>query len=179
MALSPVFAKAGAASAAAGETADAPPPAASASTVRGPKSVPAGLVAMGRLAFAFRSGDEPDQGFAALARQRDLFDGVAVGVPWDLLQPAPDRLDTSVIDRALAEVARYNGAARKPLWIRLRVFASHRAPAWAKKLDGEPVEVRTPHHEQPLLLGRFWASNYRQAWRRLQEQLAARYDAHP
>src|SRR5436190_1954117 len=66
-ALSPVLAKADAVPAGARQIAEAPPPAASASTVHGPKPVPTGLVAMGRLAFAFRSGEEPDQGFAALA----------------------------------------------------------------------------------------------------------------
>jgi len=41
------------------------------------------------------------------------------------------------------------------------------------------VQVRAPNHEEPLLLGRFWQPGYRQAWRKLQQQLAARYDEHP
>jgi hypothetical protein len=143
------------------------------------KPVPVGLAAMGKLSFAYRSGDWPDQGFAGIGRLRDTFDGVAIGIPWDLLQPAPDKLDTAVIDQALAEVARYNAGARKPLWVRLRVFASQRAPDWAKKLGGDPVQVRAPNDDQPLRIGRFWEPAFRQAWRRLQDQLAARYDAHP
>jgi len=144
------------------------------------KPVPRGLVAMGRIGFAFRAGEPADNSLAALQRQQDAFDGVVISAAWDTLQPAPDKLDTRSIDDALAAVAAYNAKAAKPLWVRLRIFASHRAPAWASQLGGGPAEVRG--HQaggEPLRIGRFWHPAYRQAWRELMNTLAGRYDAHP
>lgn len=162
--------------------ASAPSAAAASSPVMqasGPKTVPTGLVVMGRLGFAFQSRIEADHRLDALARRIDLVDGVAIAVPWDLLQPEAGKLDTSALDRALAQVSRYNEAAKRPLWVRLRIFASHRAPTWVKQLSGGAVQVRTPHHDEALQIARFWTEPYRRAWRQLQTDLAQRYDANP
>lgn len=160
-------------------TAGAPPAAPEPPTSTPVKAVPHGLVAMGRIGFAFQAGEPADNSLAALQRQRDAFDGIVISAAWDDLQPAPDKLDTRSIDDALAAVARYNSTATKPLWVRLRIFASHRAPAWAKQLGGGAVEVRGPQGASlPLQIGRFWHPAYRQAWRQLMTTLAARYDLH-
>jgi hypothetical protein len=48
---------------------------------------------------------------------------------------------------------------------------------------GEPVNTLEPikavHKNKKRRVGRFWSPEYRQAWTRLQEQLAAKYDSWP
>jgi hypothetical protein len=51
------------------------------------------------------------------------------------------------------------------------------APDWVRTLGGTPIV--TTHNEKTRLLGRFWSKEYRQAWGRLQAQLAAKYDSWP
>jgi hypothetical protein len=121
----------------------------------------------------------PDNSLAAIAAAGGAFDGVAINVTWDQLQPTPGILDTSALDRALADVAAYNHAhSTRPLAVRLRVFASGRAPAWAKALAGGPVTV-VDRQGRTITIGRFWTAPFQLAWSRLQQQLAARYDDAP
>ena len=57
------------------------------------------------------------------------------------------------------------------------MWGGFEAPDWAKQLGGAPIA--TEHNGKQRILGRFWSEAYRQAWSRLQVQLAARYDALP
>jgi transposase len=68
-----------------------------------------------------------------------------------------------------------------PLRAILRVWAGENAPGWAKTIDGPPVTVYngTPERYRAFTVGHFWTKAYGQAWRDLQNRLAARYDAEP
>jgi hypothetical protein len=148
----------------------------SAQTIKPPLT---GLVSMGRITFVHQLGAAPDNSLDAIAAAPGAFDGVSINVTWDQLQPTPGALDTSVLDRALADVTAYNRAhPTKPLAVRLRVYASGRSPAWAKALGGGPVTV-IDREGQAITIGRFWTSPFQLAWERLQQRLAARYDDAP
>jgi hypothetical protein len=138
-----------------------------------------GLVSMGAYRFVGRGGD-PINTLEPLNAKPGIFGGLVVIASWKQLQPTPDSEigPDNVIDRALAEVRAYNERnPGKPLAVKLRVWGGFEAPDWAKQLGGPPVE--TVFNEKPRTVGRFWSPVYRQAWARLQQQLAARFDNRP
>lgn len=138
-----------------------------------------GLISMGRITFVHRLGMAPDNSLGTIEAAPEAFDGLAINVTWQQLQPTPETLDTSVLDRALADVASYNRThPGKPLRVKLRVYASGRAPEWAKALSGGPVSV-VDRQGQTITIGRFWTAPFQTAWEHLQQQLAARYDDAP
>lgn len=143
----------------------------------------------------------------AKANANGIFGGIVVQVRWKDIQPnppsqppSPSDFDWTVIDNALSQtpndnVTAYNAALpltgpnNRQLGVRLRVFAGcsagdNDAPEWAMQLDtGFPITVWAQYNDAPesCELGNFWNthSNYAQAWRNVQTQLALRYDANP
>jgi hypothetical protein len=138
-----------------------------------------GLVSMGAYRFVGYGGD-PVNTLEPLNAKPGIFGGLVVIASWKQLQPTPNSEigPDNVIDRALADVRAYNERnPQKPLAVKLRVWGGWAAPDWAKSLGGPPVE--TVFNDKPRIVGRFWTPAYRQAWARLQEQLAQRFDKRP
>jgi hypothetical protein len=138
-----------------------------------------GLVSMGAYRFVGYGGD-PVNTLEPLNAKPGIFGGLVVIASWKQLQPKPDSeiAPNNVIDRALAEVRAYNERTPdKPLAVKLRVWGGFEAPDWAKQLGGPPIE--TIFNEKPRTVRRFWSPAYRQAWARLQQQLAQRFDNRP
>ena len=137
-----------------------------------------GLVSMGAYRFV-GAGGEPVNTLEPLNAKAGIFGGLVVIASWAQLQPKADSVigDGNVIDQAMAEVRAYNTRnPKKPLAVRLRVWGGFMAPPWVQSLGGPPI---TAVHKQNRRLGRFWSREYRQAWARLQQQLAAKYDSWP
>src|SRR5262245_39558203 len=138
-----------------------------------------GLVSMGAYRFVGYGGD-PVNTLEPLDAKPGIFGGLVVISSWKQLQPEPDSEIAlpNVVDRALAEVRGYNERnPQKPLAVKLRVWGGFEAPDWAKALGGRPIE--TIFNDKPRTVGRFWSPAYRQAWSRLQQKLAARFDNRP
>jgi hypothetical protein len=138
-----------------------------------------GLVSMGAYRFVGKGGD-PVNTLEPLNAKAGIFGGLVIIASWKQLQPTPTSEigDNNVIDQALAEVRAYNARnPAKPLAVKLRVWGGFEAPDWALQLGGAPIA--TEHNGRQRVLGRFWSDAYRQAWSRLQVQLAAKYDARP
>src|SRR5262245_45019835 len=138
-----------------------------------------GLVSMGAFKFV-GSGGDPVNTLEPLRAKPGIFGGLVVIASWAQLQPTPDAeiADGNVIDKAMAEVRAYNAEhPEKPLAVRLRIWGGFKAPGWAMKLGGPPIAA--VHKNKNRHVGRFWSPEYRAAWRRLQEKLAARYDSWP
>jgi len=138
-----------------------------------------GLVSMGAYKFVGYGG-EPVNTLEPLNAKPDIFGGLVVVASWAQLQPEADSTigNGNVIDKAMEEVRAYNAKhPDKPLAVRLRIWGGFMAPEWAMKLGGAPVAA--VHNSKNRQVGRFWDPAYRQAWARLQEQLAAKYDNWP
>ncbi|HEY7921566.1 MAG TPA: hypothetical protein VII62_00205, partial [Vicinamibacteria bacterium] len=138
-----------------------------------------GLVSMGAYRFVGAGGD-PVNTLEPLRAKPGIFGGLVVIASWAQLQPTPDAelQEGNAIDRAMADVRAYNAEhPDRPLAVRLRVWGGFMAPEWAMRLGGPPIAAL--HKNKTRHLGRFWSPEYRQAWRRLQEKLAARYDSWP
>ena len=137
-----------------------------------------GLVDKGDIAFHRQDGGVAKNSLANIRRVPGVFAGVVINMTWEQLEAARGELRTGEIDRFLDEIRAYNREhAAKPLAARLRVWPGPNAPAWAKRLGGEPVTVL--HQGMPITVGRYWDQPYREAWRELQRRLAVRYDAEP
>lgn len=139
-----------------------------------------GLVSMGAYRFVGKGGD-PVNTLEPLNAKPGIFGGLVIIATWKQLQPTPDSeiADNNVIDRALAEVRAYNARnPDRPLAVKLRVWAGFEVPDWAMRLGGG-APIPTEHNGRQRVLGPFWSEAYRQAWSRLQAQLAAKYDARP
>jgi hypothetical protein len=138
-----------------------------------------GLVSMGAYRFVGKGGD-PVNTLEPLNAKPGIFGGLVVIASWKQLQPTQQSEigDNNVIDQALAQVRAYNERnPDKPLGVKLRVWGGFEAPDWAMQLGGMPIE--TVYNGKPRTVGRFWSPAYRQAWARLQQQLAARFDKRP
>jgi hypothetical protein len=138
-----------------------------------------GLVSMGAYRFVGAGGD-PVNTLEPLRAKPGIFGGLVVIASWAQLQPTPDAelQDGNAIDKAMADVRAYNAEhPQKPLAVRLRVWGGFMAPEWAMRLGGPPVAA--VYKEKTRHVGRFWSPEYRQAWRRLQQALAAKYDSWP
>jgi hypothetical protein len=141
-----------------------------------------GLIFMGNIQFLQREEIEPINSLDEIqAVPEGIFDGIVINVTWAQLQPAPTELVTASIDNALGTVRAFNQKhPQMPLGVKLRVWQSS-APDWVKHLGGDPVRIISKKgngaHEKSI--GRFWSADYRQAWQRLQTQLADKYDSDP
>lgn len=142
-----------------------------------------GLVFMGSIGF-HRHDDAPAVNALTpvTVEPPGAFQGVVINIGWSQLQPRRDVFDTSAVDAALQTVRDYNTRnPATPLAVILRVWPGPNAPVWAKSLGGPPVQILhvVGGYRLPLTVGRFWTPAYRTAWRAVQAQLAARYDADP
>jgi len=138
-----------------------------------------GLISMGAYKFV-GSGGDPVNTLDKLNAKPGIFGGIVIVATWKQLQPTPASTieDGNPIDQALAEVREYNSKnPGKPLGVKLRIWGGFEAPDWAMQLGGPPIA--TVHQGKPRMMGRFWTPEYRAAWARLQEILAAKYDDHP
>jgi hypothetical protein len=138
-----------------------------------------GLVSMGAYRFLATGGD-PVNTLEPLNAKAGIFGGLVVIATWKQLQPTPNSevAENTAIDHALAEVRAYNDRnPGKPLAVKLRVWGGIAAPDWAMQVGGAPIH--TVHNGKPRVIGRFWSPAYREAWSRLQHQLAAKYDTRP
>lgn len=141
-----------------------------------------GLLFMGDLGFHHREENEPNNSLDEIQSvSAGVFDGIVINITWAQLQPAPTDLVTTSIDNALGNVRAFNQQhPQTPLGVKLRVWQSS-APDWVKSLDGEPVRLTLKKSNSPdvhvKIVGRFWTTNYRRAWQRLQKQLADKYDS--
>ena len=94
------------------------------------------------------------------------------------MQPsATGPLQTAAIDTAIAEVQAYNAANDTDVGIKLRVWGGNTAPDWAKAIDGPPITITGPgaivkNEDAPQTIGRFWTSDYIDAWTSFQTALA-------
>ena len=137
-----------------------------------------GLVTMGRLDFVNDPDTTPDNSLREANTHPGLYAGAVILATWSQLEPTPGHYDFTGIDAGLASVRAYNARNRDaPLVGKLRVFAGPNAPAWAKRLEGEPVSL--DERGRSLSVGHFWSEPYRAAWRALQVALAHRYDGDP
>jgi len=131
------------------------------------------------------AGAEPTFTMANVNQFPGILGGIVINATWDAIQPTADgALDFTTVDAALAQVRQYNAAnPGAPLGTKLRVYAGANAPAWAKELDGGPVPIlrnaQACPNGCPLTIGKIWSGTYIAAWRRFQQQLAARYDTEP
>jgi hypothetical protein len=138
-----------------------------------------GLISMGAYKFVGAGGD-PVNTLDQLNAKPGIFGGIVIVATWNQLQPTPTSTiaDGNPIDQALAEVRDYNSKnPGKPLGVKLRIWGGFEAPDWAMQLGGPPIA--TVHKGKPRTIGRFWTPEYRAAWARLQQMLAARYDDLP
>jgi hypothetical protein len=163
-----------------------------------------GLIDLGQVSADDMQVPPPNTLYYACRRQSAI-SGIVVNDTWSDLQPnSPEQsIDTSAIDAALATVARYNQTPGRALGVRLRIWAGIDAPDWAKSIGGAPIQIcdqdavptqpqkSTERTTQPQAtptpcpsvavrtVGRFWSGAYDAPWRRLQAQLAKKYDADP
>lgn len=135
----------------------------------------AGLTSMGSLSFV-RQGGSPANSLDEVNTHPEIYRAVAINATWNDLEPTTGGpLDTATIDAALQRVDTYNAQyPRTPLVAELRVFAGAKAPDWAKSLNGGPLPM-----DRGQTIGFWWKTDYRAAWRNLQNRLAARYRNDP
>ncbi len=98
----------------------------------------------------------------------------AIDVRWSDLEPDPVKglVHPNAIDAAVAELP-----CSTPL--RLRVLAGISAPRWVKDLDGGAVSVINPFGTTTGTIGRFWTEDFKNAYDKLQAELALAYDSEP
>jgi hypothetical protein len=111
------------------------------------------------------------------------YDGILAGwvvnVGWSDLQPNEGGaiVHPNPIDDALTAVAQRTGMRLK---IRFEKSSSGAGalgePAWVQHLGGDPVQVTDPTDGATGLVGRWWTSQFRDAYADLQTKLAAAYD---
>jgi len=138
-----------------------------------------GLVSMGAYAFV-ANGGQPVNTLAPVRAKSGIFGGIVVVASWQQLQPTKGGplVANNVIDRMLAQIRVYNAHhPKKPLAVKLRVWAGFMAPNWAKRIGGAPISATHSGHLRTV--GRFWSPAYRKAFADLQTLLAARYDSEP
>jgi hypothetical protein len=136
-----------------------------------------GLVSMGAFKFV-GSGGDPVNTLEPLNAKPGIFAGLVVIASWAQLEPTqgaeidPD----NVIGKALQDVRAYNEKnPQRPLSVRLRIWGGFKAPAWAMKIGGAPIEA--VHKNKNRRVGRFWTPEYRKAWASMQTRLAEKYDS--
>ena len=137
-----------------------------------------GLVAMGSLKFIRVPSILPDNSLKEVTAHPGVYVGSAVLLTWKQLEPQPGRFDFSTVDAALANIRAYNARyPATPIKGKFRVYGGPNAPLWAMQLGGAPIPINDHGHD--VQIGRTWSIPYRDAWRRLQAALAARYDTNP
>ena len=134
-----------------------------------------GLVAMGRMPRG--SEDRDASGFREVLAHPSVYRGVVVDVGWTWLEPSQGRYDFSAIDERVRQAELYNAAhPERPIVLKLRVFGGRLTPAWVLRQTGS---FEIAWRGDALVLPAIWSTAYLGLWSRLQQALAARYDAMP
>ncbi len=107
--------------------------------------------------------------------------GFVVSVRWGDLEPSPSGslAPDNAIDQAITRVRALNATDHTDLGLKLRILAGVWAPDWVKHLGGAPILLLNPQSATDGTIGRFWTAPYGQAYDRLENLLAAKYDAVP
>ena len=146
-----------------------------------------GLVDMGYLDFAPRAAgvaatlDNPSE----LAPYASSFVGTVVNLDWAEMEPTQGAAFAAgnPLDVAMQNVIAYNKAnPHHRIGIKLRIAGGFVAPDWAKNLGGAPITLSLPRSNGTVMtgtVGRWWSTNYINAWRSFQTRLAAQYDISP
>jgi hypothetical protein len=95
--------------------------------------------------------------------------GVALSVRWADIEPTPGADVEAAVAQAVAAIP-----GRTPL--KLRILAGIHAPDWVKQLAGGAVTLRDSQQGVTATVPRFWTSEVGDAYARLQERLARRFD---
>ena len=138
-----------------------------------PQSTPTPPVLKPPLAGLLDRDGPPPAGFLS------VMGGFVVNVHWQDVQPTrggPIASDNA-IDQAIATLHRIDPSGR--MGIKVRLFAGIFAPAWAKSLDGRPVQIADSVTGASGSIGRFWTPAFGTAYDDLQAKLAAKYDSAP
>lgn len=139
-----------------------------------------GLLNMGNIGFYNNPADPtPPSTLPDLTNVATLFGGVVVNVTWAQLQSSEGGTIAAdnPIDQAIAAVNDFNNANGTYVGIKLRVWGGFTAPEFAKNIDGPPITLVSKGETETI--GRFWTSDYIDAWTTFQTELAAEYDSNP
>ncbi len=138
-----------------------------------------GLVSMGNVNKVIHGGKT--NSLAEVLAHPKLYNGIVVMASWKMLEPQEGKYDYTVLDEALEQVEKYNVRYPKnTLAVKFRIFSGFNAPEWVLRLGNGPmliyhsVYTKGKKKKAPI----FWSLEYRNAWRKLQEILAERYDGH-
>ena len=137
---------------------------------------------MGSLAFHNVEGGEPGFSLTDIMLRPGIFQGIAINVTWNKLEPVQGQLNTTFLDSCLLAIRNYNSAnPQTPIAAKLRIWPGYCAPAWAKQLGGAPgtIQQQVGNTYINRTLGRFWTAPYRAAWKSFLDRLGTRYDAEP
>lgn len=98
--------------------------------------------------------------------------GVALSVRWADIEPTPGAAVEDAVARAVAGVPGLTP-------VKLRILAGVHAPDWVKQLAGGAVPLHDVQQGVTSTIPRFWTSEVGEAYARLQERLARRFDDAP
>jgi hypothetical protein len=110
---------------------------------------------------------EPQPGFESI-------DHTVIGGPWADFEPRPGDFSGPGWERV--EAALRDLPDHK---FRLRIMAGREAPDWAGQLGGPCVPVQAPSSQIPACVPRFWTDAFLDAYERLMDEVARRYDREP
>jgi hypothetical protein len=106
----------------------------------------------------------------------EIYSGVVVRATWGELEPQRGVFNFSSIQNALYAIENYNSMhPNHKLGAKLRISATINTPDWVLNLANGPVEVII-NQTISYNIGLFWTTEYRLAWKELQEELAEVYD---
>jgi hypothetical protein len=136
-----------------------------------------GLTAMGSPKSEGGSGG-PDNSMHELFVHAGMYRGAVINVLWKQLEPKVGVFDFSSIDAGMKNVAKYNAQyPATPAVAKLRVFVGADVPAWLMPLTHGPLTVG--HKGESESFAGWWTPAYRAEWKKLNDALAAKYDADP
>ena len=105
--------------------------------------------------------------------------GYIAEAPWNVLQPSPDTLVTTRIDKEVAAVRAWNAAnPTNQRGLRLRITAGFNTPAWALNLGGPAVHLCSTSGTCGLV-PRWWTAPVQAAYAAFTARLAAHVNSMP
>jgi hypothetical protein len=137
-----------------------------------------GLVTMGDIRIISDPTMPAEDATAEATAHPGVYAAVVLVERWSHLEPERGKFDDADIEKGLGQIRAYNAKYPKtPVVGKLRVFGGPNAPAWAKAIDGGPIDLSKKG--RTMVVGKFWTAGYTEAWRELQAALAAKYDDNP
>jgi hypothetical protein len=101
----------------------------------------------------------------------DFVDHAVIGIPWASLEPE----EGDFVGPGWARIRRML-RTHPDFGFRLRISAGRWAPGWVKSMSGGCVEITQPANGITSCVPRFWTADYLDAYERLMEEVARRYD---